>query len=250
MKTTTKLIPATVGLPLESSPTRQPIAPARTATPTTRIPWTVKLGYTFFMALLVPVYWSMYGPTNFLYFCDVALFVTLLGVWWEKPLLASSAAVGILLPQFLWVADFLGNFAGVRLTGMTNYMFEADRPLFLRGLSLFHGWLPFLLVFMVWRLGYDRRALWVWTAAASGLVLFCYFLMPAPGAELENPLAPRNINYVYGFSDTTAQTWMPQNFFVLTWMAALFLVAFLPTHLVLDRCFIRTRQTTGANSPD
>ena len=42
---------------------------------------------------------------------------------------------------------------------MTDYMFAADHSLFLRGLSLFHGWLPFLLVYLVWKLGYDRRAL-------------------------------------------------------------------------------------------
>ncbi len=42
---------------------------------------------------------------------------------------------------------------------MTDYMFKHENSLFLRGLSLFHGWLPFLLVYLVWQLGYDRRAL-------------------------------------------------------------------------------------------
>jgi hypothetical protein len=202
-----------------------------------RIPWVVKILYTTFMAVLVPVYWTKYGLTNFLYFCDVALFVTLLGVWWEKPIFASMAAVGILLPQCLWVADYFGHFVGLPLTGMTGYMFESERPVFLRGLSLFHGWLPFLLVFMVWRLGYDRRALWIWTATAWALVLICYFFMPAPGAVLENPLAPRNINYVYGLSETVGQTWMPQRLFVPTLMATLFAVLYLPAHLVLKKCF-------------
>lgn len=204
-----------------------------------RIPWAIKIAYTAFMAVLVPVYWSKYGPTNFLYFCDVALFVTLIGVWWEKPIFASMAAVGILPPQFIWVADYLGHFVGLPLTGMTGYMFESEQPVLLRGLSLFHSWLPFLLVFMVWRLGYDRRALWAWTVAAWTLVLICYFCMPAPGVVLENPLAPRNINYVYGLSETVGQTWMPQNLFVPTLMAALFAVLYLPAHLVLKKCFAR-----------
>ena len=39
----------------------------------------LKVAYTAFMAVLVPVYWHHYGPTNFLYFCDVALFLTLAG---------------------------------------------------------------------------------------------------------------------------------------------------------------------------
>ena len=46
---------------------------------------------------------------------------------------------------------------GVSLTGMTDYMFNPNTSLFLRGLSLFHGWLPFMLVYLVWKLGYDRR---------------------------------------------------------------------------------------------
>lgn len=217
----------------------EPVAAASVPPFTPRIPWVIKISFTLFMAVLVPVYWSMYGPSNFLYFCDVALFLTLIGVWWEKPLFASMAAVGILLPQFIWVADYLGNFAGVQLTGMTNYMFEAERPVFLRGLSLFHGWLPFLLVFMVWRLGYDRRALWSWTITAWGLVLFSYFFLPAPGEPLANPLAPRNVNFVYGFSETTAQTWMPQPLFVPTLMVLLLGILYLPTHLVLKKCFTR-----------
>ena len=71
-----------------------------------RVPLAVKLGFTAFMAVLVPVYWLNYGPTNFLYFCDVALFLTLAAVWTESALLASMAAVGIVLPQLVWVLDF------------------------------------------------------------------------------------------------------------------------------------------------
>jgi hypothetical protein len=32
-------------------------------------------------------------------------------------------------------------------------MFDENRSLFLRGLSFFHSWLPFLLIFLVKRLG-------------------------------------------------------------------------------------------------
>lgn len=38
--------------------------------PTRRIPLWLKIAYTAFMAVLIPVYWAHYGPTNFLYFCD------------------------------------------------------------------------------------------------------------------------------------------------------------------------------------
>jgi hypothetical protein len=46
---------------------------------------------------------------------------------------------------------------GFHVAGMTSYMFNPHSALFLRGLSLFHGWLPFLLCYLVFRLGYDRR---------------------------------------------------------------------------------------------
>src|SRR5882672_564078 len=105
--------------------------------PRSVLPLWLKLAYTAFMAVLVPVYWYYYGPTNFLYFCDVALILTLIAVWIESPLLVSMCAVGILSPQTLWVIDYLSNFVGLPLTGLTDYMFEAHRSLFLRGLSLF-----------------------------------------------------------------------------------------------------------------
>ena len=130
-----------------------------------RIPLAVKLAYTVFVAILVPNYWLAYSPWTFLYFCDVALLLTLPALWLESALLLSLPAVGITLPQLLWVVDFL---TGTHITGMTSYMFDPKLPLFVRGLSTFHGWLPFLLVWGVWRLGYDRRALVGWTVDQHG----------------------------------------------------------------------------------
>src|SRR5436190_15867678 len=72
----------------------------------TLVPLWLKLAYTAFVVVLVPVYLRNYGPTNFLYFCDTALFLTLASVWTENALPASMAAVGILVPQFFWCVDF------------------------------------------------------------------------------------------------------------------------------------------------
>ncbi len=125
-----------------------------------RLPMAVKLGYTAFMAVLVPVYGANYGPTNFLYFCDVALFLTLVAVWTESALLAGMAAVGIVLPQMIWVLGFAAGLFGVKLLGMTAYMFDERRS-------------PFLLLFLVKRLGYDKRAFPAWWALAWAMVMFC-----------------------------------------------------------------------------
>jgi hypothetical protein len=141
-------------------------SPAKIARDRPRVPVWLKWAFTAFMFVLVPVYWTKYGPANFFYFCDAALFLTLFAVWTDNALLASMSAVGILVPQFFWCVDFGTHLAGFPLTSMTGYMFDAKLPLFLRGLSLFHGWLPFLLCYLVFRLGYDRRALKVWTALA------------------------------------------------------------------------------------
>jgi hypothetical protein len=209
-----------------------------------RIPLWVKVAYTAFMAILIPVYLKNYGPTNFLYFCDVAAIMTLVAVWTESPLLLSAALVGIFLPQMLWVADFLvevgARAAGkdVHLTGMTSYMFRP--PFFLRFLSFFHFWLPFLLAWLVWRVGYDRRALLLWTGIAWVLVTVCFAFLPAPsptkdadGKDLRNADVPVNVNYVYNIaSDEKKQEWMEENAYFALYVAALFVVVYLPTHLL------------------
>lgn len=199
------------------------------------IPAGVRWGYTAFMAVLVPVYWVQYGPTNFLYFCDVALFLTLAGVWTGNRLLLSMPAVGILLPQALWCADFLAQAAGQPLVGMTAYMFDAQRSLFLRGLSLFHGWLPFLLLFLVRRVGYDARALKMWTAVAWALCVVSFLWLPPAGAALPDPKTPVNVNYVWGFDEAKPQAWMPPGLYLALWMSALAAVIYWPTHWILGR---------------
>ncbi len=200
-----------------------------------QVPLWLKLAYTAFMALLIPVYLTNYGPTNFLYFCDIALLLTLAGIWTENRLLVSLPAVGILIPQALWVVDFLVQLSGHRLTGMTGYMFDQNRSLFLRGLSLFHGWLPFLLVYLVAKVGYDRRALPLWAAIAWSVCLICFWFLPPAGAHLSDPKLPTNINYVFGFDDSHPQTWMGATAYLGLWMLTLLVCAFIPAHLALRR---------------
>lgn len=216
-----------------------------------RIPHAVKLAYTTFVAVLVPYYWTTYGPTNFLYFCDIALFLGLASVWTEHPLPASAAAVGIIVPQIFWQIDFLGGLVGAAPLGMTGYMFDPGIPLFTRALSFFHFWLPLFLIWLVWRLGYDRRALPVWIITSCGLILICWLWLPAPPAPADSPNLPVNVNYVYGLSDEAPQQWLPPPAYVALLMVALPLVAYLPTHLVLARWFAQAAQphSPAASAP-
>jgi len=208
------------------------------------VPLWAKLGYTAFLCVLVPYYLLTYGPTNFFYFCDVALLMTLAALWLDKPLLAGMAAVGILLPQALWIVDFLVALCGGHITGMTDYMFDDSIPLFARGLSLFHGWLPILLLRILYRCGYDRRAFLAWTALAWVLMLVSYFLLPPPPAPKDNPNLPVNVDYVFGPSNDQPQTWMPPGLYFALFMIGYPVVLCLPTHLLLRKVF-PPREDTG-----
>ena len=194
-----------------------------------------KLLYTTFTVVLVIYYYREYGPTNFLYFCDVALFLGAISIWTDKPLFASMAAVGILIPQLVWQIDFVSALLGNPLVGMTSYMFDDGISLFARSLSFFHFWLPAALIYIIWRLGYDSGAFVAWTITAWILMVIAYTLLPAPGETLRFPNQPRNVNYVYGINATEPQTWMHPLAWLASLMIGLPLVCYLPAHWVLQR---------------
>src|SRR5262245_4027216 len=144
-------------------------------------------------------------------------------------------AVGIVLPQLFWVLDFAAGFFGVSPIGLAAYMFRETIPLGARLLSLFHGWLPFLLLWLVWRLGYDRRAFAAWTALGWALMLVSYFALPGPPAPADDPNRPVNLNYVYGPSESAAQQWLPPLAYLGAMMFGLAFLAWWPTHRFLAR---------------
>ena len=129
---------------------------------------------------------------------------------------------------------------------MTSYMFDPKYPLFVRGLSLFHGWLPFLLIWGVWRLGYDRRALIGWTVLSTVILLACYFLAPAPPAPPGNPNLAVNINYVHGLSYEKPQTWLPPWLWLTAMVVGFPVVFYLPAHLTLRFLFPLTANRRAA----
>ena len=204
-----------------------------------RIPLWVKVAYTAYVCVLVPAYWGEYGPTNFVWICDAALLMAVPAVWLESPLLASMPAVGIVLPQVVWQVSFLAACAGYPLTDMTDYMFDPGIPLFTRVLSFFHFWLPFFLLWLVWRLGYDRRAFWAQTLVGWALVLAAWLWLPAPPAPPDAPTLPVNVNFVYGLSNQAPQEWAPPAVYVALLLLVLPVGLYLPTHWLLRRLFSR-----------
>jgi hypothetical protein len=187
------------------------------------IPFSVKLFYTLFVCVLVPVYWRHYGLANFLWFSDLALLIGLAATWLENPLLASMEAVSVLLLELVWIIDFLVRLVtGKPIIGIAEYMFETDKPLFVRGLSLFHLILPFFLLWLVYVLGYDARA-WIlqtflfWTVVLLGY----YFTKPAD-----------NINWVFGIG-SQPQKKISSTLYLALLMLAVPICIYLPTHFFL-----------------
>ncbi len=183
----------------------------------------VKIFYTLFLCILVPVYWPYYGPANFLWFSDLALLLTWAALWLESPLLASMQVVSVVLLELVWIVDFLARLAtGYQLVGIADYMFEDDKPLLVRALSLFHILLPFVLVWLVYRLGYDRNAWMAQTVLAWVILLLCFFLTEPS----------KNINWVFGLGKQP-QTLIPPGAYLVLLMAAFPIFVYLPTHLAL-----------------
>jgi hypothetical protein len=135
-------------------------------------------------------------------------------------------AVAIVLPQMIWIADFLGRMlTGQHLNGSTEYMFNPENELFARFLSLFHFWMPLLLIYLVWRVGFDRRAI-------RYQALLCWSVLVTSFLVLPHTSSTENINKVWGWSDGPHQTAMPE----VLWLGCLMLIyplaIYLPTHFL------------------
>ena len=182
------------------------------------LPIWLKISYSAFSIVLAPVYVRQYGWGNFLWFSDIALLLGCAALWLESPLLASSQAIAIAVPESVWIVEFVLRLtAGVRIAGLTDYMFDASIPRLVRALSLFHLWLPPLLVWMTFRLGYDPRAFLFQTAVGSAVLIASHVLT----AQEEN------VNWVHRVGKIGGVR-------ALALCLVLFpLVFYLPAHLVL-----------------
>ena len=191
------------------------------------IPLWLKIAYPIVVAVILAVYFVKIGPKNYLWFSDIALILTGVALWLESPLLAGMMAVGLLLPETVWnLSYFAGLLTGKPIGGVAGYMFDQDKPRYLRALSLFHVFLPVLLVWLVWRLGYDPDA-WVAQTVLAWIVLPLTYALTDP---------EDNINWVYGPLDKP-QTRVPPLVYLALLMFVFALLVYLPTHLLLRAVF-------------
>jgi len=192
-----------------------------------KLPRALKLAHTSYVAILVPVYWRHYGPGNFLWFSDLSLIGMVPALWCEDRRLASALAVSSLLPEAQWnLGYFTRLFTGRELFGLSHYMFDPKKPYWLRALSLFHVWLPLLILWTVRRLGYDRRAFP--TQLISGeMVLAASYALTRP---------EENVNWVYGPGERP-QTKIPRGLDLAGVMLLFPLCVWWPAHRILRRLF-------------
>jgi hypothetical protein len=158
--------------------------------------------------------------------------LTCLGLWSNSRLLLSSQAVSSLLIDTAWVFDAAARFlTGRHLIGGTEYLFDSSFPLWVRLLSLFHVVMPFLLLWALHRVGYDRRG-WVVQSVIAITVVGLARLAATPKT---------NINFVYA-DPFFHRSWGPWPLHVIAVLAFLVFLVYLPTHLLLSRLFLSPRQ--------
>lgn len=187
----------------------------------------IKYALTIFMAVLIPVYWHSYGPLNFLWISDMGLILTTIGLWLQMPVLISMAAVGVMLTELIWCVDYFAELLfGLNVIDLSDYMFDDGYPLLLRGLSLFHVFMPIIWILYLKQYGYYTRALWYMTYLYWAMVIFTY--------TLTEPAA--NINWV--FLPLFRPHWgIASNVWMILLMLVFPLGIFLPTHYVYTKLF-------------
>lgn len=189
---------------------------------TVKFPAPLRWGSVIWLAVWIPAYWHTWGAVNFLHFCDIAVVFTCAGFVFNSTLLISSQAVASLLVDAAWIADVLWKISfGHYLLGGTEYMFDSHYALWVRLLSLFHIAMPVLLLWAIWRYGYDRRGLLLQLAIAFVAFVASRFTSPS-------------LNMNYAFTDPFFhRQWGPAPTHVLVIFAFMLFVVYLPAHFAL-----------------
>jgi len=191
------------------------------------IPFWFQLAYTAFVAYIVVIWWRNYGWKNFLWFSDIAFIGAVPAMWLGNAALSSVLAVAVLVPEILWNVDYAGRLLlRRRITGLTDYMFEPERPLILRALSLFHVPLPLVLLWLLAAYGYDERV------ALPGAILLAAVVLPW-SRWVSDP--DKNINWTYGLGARRVR-W-PGTVYVPVLFLGFVAFVFIPTHWLLARVF-------------
>jgi hypothetical protein len=188
-----------------------------------RVPRAAAIGFTLWMVLWVPIVVSAQGPHNFWWLCNLAQFLLLVACWTSNRLIVASQAGTVLVVGLVWTVDFaVALVLGDSPFGITRYMFNDALPLSLRATSTYHIWLPVFVLWLLVRLGYDRRGPWLQCAIGT-LAIIGSALFGKPGRNLNYTEAPFGIE----------QTWLPEPVYIPLLCVATALVVYLPGHWIV-----------------
>lgn len=171
---------------------------------------TIKYFLTAFILVLLPTYYLSYGPYNFLWFSDIGLFLILFSLWYRSALLISMSAIITMFIEAFWIFDYFYTLlVGVNLLGIAGYMFDENLNIYLRGLSLFHIFLPIMQIKYMRAWGYDSNALLYGITLYWLTLITCYAITPMQS----------NINWVHmadvkNWQDVTPILWMSMLMFL------------------------------------
>lgn len=192
-----------------------------------KVPLWLKLGFTLLAVIVFVAYWDYYGPVNYLWFSDIALFLLVPALWLGNRLIVSTMAIAVLFAEIVWMLDFI---TLSHFSVLTGYMFDPEVALYIRVLSAtFHIAIPLVIIYMLYLFGYDKRGLPLQCLIAL-IVLPVTYLLSEPD---------KNINLVFGLTEPQdlIHPWL---YLALLWIAMV-LMLYIPTHLLLKRFFCTGR---------
>ena len=193
----------------------------------------VRVVYSFFITIFIPVYWKELGLVNFLWCCDITLFALLVALWTKNNLLVSIGTICSLPLTILWNIDFFSILIfNHSIFKIAHYMFYDFVPLYVRGLSLFHVWLPPLLIWLLYRWNYNRKA-FIWSSFLTWIVIPITYLVTEP---------ERNINCVHSFIKA-GQNILPEWMLLIIFMTVLPIFVYYPMHWILKILFSNKQES-------
>jgi hypothetical protein len=186
----------------------------------------LRIAALVWLLIWIPIYWRTWGASNFLQLCDIAVILTCVGLLANSRLLLSSQAVVSPLVDLAWIVDAGSQlFFRHRLTGGTDYLFASQYPLPVRLLSLFHVVLPFLLIWLLYRVGYDSRGFVLQSVVTAAAFAASRFTTPA-----------KNMNFAFA-DPFFGRQWGPPSVHVAVSLLFMILVVYLPTQIALQKFF-------------
>ncbi len=180
----------------------------------------------------IAYYWIDAGmPVHLLWLCDIALPLVGLSLIINNRVILSSQVLGTLVIQLLWLIDFIPSLIfKTKLFGWTSYMFNPDHPSILKFLSLFHVFLPFLMIAALLQYSYDKRGLILQSIITAVVYIFSFIF-----TTVED-----NTNWVLGPFWKIQEMMNPIVYLLVFYI--LTLILYLCSHFVLLKIFKNTNK--------